>query len=66
MEASSHTQVSQVSGAVSGDAVHGAAVGAAVGLLGIGLAVTAPVRGTALSLGGSIAASDVAIQSLFE
>ena len=62
MRTLSTVDVDQVGGAVSGDTVYGAAVGVGVGLLGIALAVTAPVWGTALLLGGSIAASAVAIQ----
>ena len=62
MQALSTVDLEEVGGAVSGDTVYGAAVGVGVGLLGIALGVTAPIWGTALLLGGSIAASAVAIQ----
>lgn len=55
-------EVEQVGGGyVSDDAAYGASVGVAGGLLGLGLTVTAPVWGTAALLGGSIAASGLAI-----
>ena len=59
------SEVDAVSGAISSDAAYGAAVGVGVSLLGLGLAVTAPVWGTALLLGGSIAASGLALQMAF-
>lgn len=48
-------------GGVSNDAAYGGALGAAGLFLGLGLTVTAPVWGTALLLGASIAASGAAI-----
>jgi hypothetical protein len=66
MQALSHSEVGLVSGAVSSATVYGIAVGVGVGLLGVALAVTAPVWGTALLLGGSIAASGIAIQRALE
>jgi len=53
-------EVEQVSGAVSADAAYGAAVAVAGGMLFTALTVTAPVWGTALLLGASIASSGLA------
>ncbi len=66
MQVLNSSQFQEVSGGVSGDAVYGAAVGVAVGFFGVALAVTAPVWGTAMLLGGSIVASGLAIQQLVE
>ncbi len=63
MQELTRSRVHAVSGAVSEDAAYGAAVGVGVALLAIGLTVTAPVWGTALLLGGSIAASGLALNA---
>ena len=61
MKTLSISEIDSVTGAVSSDAAYGAAVGVGVGLLGIALAISAPVWGTAFLLGSSIAASGIAI-----
>lgn len=54
-------EVEQISGGISNDTAYGTSVGVSGVLLGLGLTVTAPVWGTAALLGGSIAASGMAI-----
>ena len=54
-------EVQDVSGAISADTGYSVAVGAAGGFLAMGLTVSAPVWGTALLLGASIAASGMAM-----
>jgi hypothetical protein len=66
MQVLSVSEVELVSGAVTSDTVYSTAVGVGMGLLGIALTITAPVWGTALLLGGSIAASGIAIQRAME
>lgn len=64
MKTLSISEIDSVKGAVSSDAAYGAAVGVGVGLLGIALAISASVWGTALLLGGSIGASGLAIRQV--
>lgn len=61
MKEISDIELCQVAGGVSDDAAYGASVGVSGALLGLGLTVTAPVWGTAALIGGSIAASGMAI-----
>jgi len=59
-------EIDEVSGAIGEDTLYGTAVGAGLGLLGLGLTVTAPVWGTAALLGASIFSSGLAIYSAWE
>jgi len=59
-------EVEIVGGAVSSEAAYGASLGVSGGLLALGLTVTAPAWGTALLLGGSIAATALAINYVLD